>query len=395
MKSIILTAATTEFAHHFHAALSADLQSRIRVWPHPVDNGALEAVHYGDPAVLVIGPGVVAGVAFGLAERVRAEHPSVGIIVVTRSDPPPGDEPADASVAAVITVAATGAEIRSAVVAALDHFERMSAPAPSTVPGAVLKPARITSVVSPKGGAGKTMVSTNLALGLASAAPRGVVIVDLDLQFGDVAYALGLKPRHTLFDVISSPGELDITTLKVFLTHHPSDLYALCAPDDPARGEVVTVDAVAEVIGLLADEFDHVVIDTSAGLTEHTLAAVDLSTDLVLIADMDVPSVRHLTKVVAALDRLRITDHRRHFLLNRADARVGLSMPAAASKAGLPIDIEIPISKQVPVTVNTGKPMIRSEPKNAVTKRLWELVGRIDTEASPPEQSGGLLRWSA
>ena len=394
MKPIILTAATTEFAHHFNAALSAELQSRIRVWPHPVDNGALEAVHYGDPAVLVIGPGVIAGVAFGLAERVRAEHPTVGLIVVTRSVPPPGEEPTDSSVAAVITAAATGAEIRAAVVTALEHYERASVPA-STVPGAVRKPARVTTVVSPKGGAGKTMVCTNLALGLAAAAPRGVVIVDLDLQFGDVAYALGLKPRHTLFDVISSPGDLDITTLKVFLTHHPSDLYALCAPDDPARGETITVEAVAEIIELLADEFDHVVIDTSAGLTEHTLAAVDLSTDLVLIADMDVPSIRHLTKVIAALDRLRITDHRRHFLLNRADARVGLSMPAAAAKAGLPIDIEIPISKQVPVTVNTGKPMIRSEPKNAVTRRLWDLVARIDAEAAPDKPTGGLLRWSA
>ena len=394
MKPIILTAATTEFAHGFHAALATDLKSRVRVWPHPVDDGALEAVHYGDPAVLVIGPGVVTSVAFGLAERVRSEHPQVGLIVVTQPGSPPGEELRDPGVAAVISAAATGAEIRSAVVAALDHHDR-AVTAPHAVPGAVAKTGKITTVISPKGGAGKTMVCTNVALGLATAAPRGVVVVDLDLQFGDVAHALGLKPRHTLFDVISSTGELDITTLKVFLTHHESDLYALCAPDDPARGELISVEATTEMVTLLADEFDHVVIDTCAGLTEHALSVVEMSTDLILVADMDVPSIRHLSKVVAALDRLRITEARRHFVLNRADARVGLSMPETAAKAGLKIDVEIPISKQVPVAVNTGKPMIRSEPKSAVTKRLWELVARIDPEATPARSGGSRLRWSA
>ena len=123
-------------------------------------------------------------------------------------------------------------------------------------------------------------MSTNLAVGLASNSPRGVVIVDLDLQFGDVAYALGLRPRHTMFDAVSHDNaSLDITTLKVFLTHHQSDLYALCAPDDPARGELIDSDLVERVITLLATDFDHVVVDTPAGLTEQTLTTLDVRVD--------------------------------------------------------------------------------------------------------------------
>ena len=112
------------------------------------------------------------------------------------------------------------------------------------------------TVAAPKGGCGKTTISTNLAVGLASLEPRAVAIVDLDLQFGDVAYALGLKPRHTVHDAVSTPQPLDLTTLKVFLAHHPTELYALCAPEDPARGEVVGAESVDEIVSLLVSEFE-------------------------------------------------------------------------------------------------------------------------------------------
>jgi pilus assembly protein CpaE len=219
------------------------------------------------------------------------------------------------------------------------------------------------------------------------------VIVDLDLQFGDVAYALGLRPRHTVFDAVSTASPLDITTLKVFLTHHASDLYALCAPDDPARGELIGVEAVEQIIRLLAADFDHVVVDTGAGLTEQALTTLDLSTDLILLADMDVPSVRHLSKVVRALDRLGMHTQTRHIVLNRADARVGLSMPDVAKAAGLDVEIEIPVSKQVPVTLNEGNPIILTNPRSPVTRKVWELVERLTgpqvREQRPP------MRWSA
>jgi pilus assembly protein CpaE len=252
----------------------------------------------------------------------------------------------------------------------------------------------VTTVVSPKGGAGKTCLSTNLAVGLAASSPRGVVIVDLDLQFGDVAYALGLRPRHTIYDAVSHGSTvLDITTLKVFLTHHQSDLYALCAPDDPARGELIDSDLVEQVVTLLAADFDHVVVDTPAGLTEQTLTTLDVSTDIVLLADMDVPSVRHLSKVVRALDRLGMRRQTRHIVLNRADARVGLSMPNVAASAGLEIELELPVTKQIPVTLNEGTPIVLSNPRCGFSRQIGELVERLAgpavREQRPP------MRWSA
>lgn len=390
MRPILLAGTTDSFARLVYSAVDEALQERVRLWPDPIAAfGAVDAALATNPVVVVIGPSVIETVAFRLAEQIDAERPDVGVIVVRRDEAGTPDEALAAGVRGLLSEDSDPDTIRSTIARAVNAAERQ-ATGPE-MPSSVVAKARVTTVVSPKGGAGKTALSTNLAVGLAQGAPRGVVIVDLDLQFGDVAYALGLRPRHTIFDAVSTSGELDMTTLKVFLAHHSSDLYALCAPDEPARGEQIDVDAVQRIITLLAAEFDHVVVDTVAGLSEHTLATLDLSTDIVFIADMDVPSVRHLAKVVAALDKLGMKRPRRHFVLNRADARVGLSMSDVATAAGLPIDIRIPMAKQVPVALNEGKPIILGNPKSPVSKAMWGLVERIGGKRVV-DRSGPLAR---
>jgi pilus assembly protein CpaE len=378
MRPILLAGTTDAFARRLYGAVDEALRDRVRLWSAPpTESGGLEVMLQANPAVVVIGPGLVDSVAIKVAERIDAERPEVGVIIVLQALEGGGttvEGAMAAGVRGVLSKDSDGDTIRSTVARAVQAADRHL---PGTEQTAAVSRARVTTILSPKGGAGKTVLSTNLAVGLASRSPRGVVIVDLDLQFGDVGYALGLKPRHTIYDAVASSGELDITTLKMFLTHHKSDLYALCAPDEPARGEVVTVDAVERIIGLLAADFDHVVIDTVAGLSEHSLATIDHSTDIVFLADMDIPSVRHLAKVVAAFDALEMTRQRRHFVLNRADARVGLSMIDVAISAGLDIELQIPTSKQVPVTLNEGNPIILSNPKSPVSRAIWELVEKI------------------
>lgn len=392
MRPILLVGTTDAFARRFNAAMGEDIRDRVRLWQHQVvEPGGLDSILAARPVVLVLGPGLVDEVSLRIARQVDAERTDIGVVVVQNAEKGVVEDALAAGVRGILHKDSDAATIRLTVARAVEAAERHA----STVqlPESAGSRGKVTTVLAPKGGSGKTVLSTNLAVGLASVAPRGVVIVDLDLQFGDVAYALGLRPRHTMYDAVSSSAPLETTTLKVYLTHHSSDLYVLCAPDEPARGELITVDAVQQIISLLAADFDHVVIDTPAGLSEHTLAAVDLSTDVVFVADMDVPSVRHLAKVVTAFDRLGIRHPARHFVLNRSDARVGLSMPQVLGQGGITVDIEIPSSKQVPVSLNEGVPLILSNPRSPVTKKVWELVERLGgpqvRDTRPP------LRWSA
>jgi len=395
MRPILLIGTTDAFARRFYAAMDESVRDRVRLWQqHITEPGAIEAVMAARPVVAVIGPALVDQVAIRVAAELDAKKAGIGVIVVQDEPGTSVEEALAAGVRGILTKESDPETIRATLARAVEAAERQAEPAPpEPQPSAATSRGKVTTVLSPKGGAGKTVISVNLAVGLASVAPRGVVMVDLDLQFGDVAYALGLRPRHTMFDAVSTTSPLDITTLKVFLTHHSSDLYVLCAPDEPARGEMITVDAVQQIISLLAAEFDHVVLDTPAGLTEQTLAAFDLSTDVVFVADMDVPSVRHLTKVVKAFDRLGLRTAERHFVLNRADARVGLSMPQILEQAGLQVDLEIPLSKQVPVSLNEGMPLILSSPRNPASRKLSELVERLSSNRV--REAHQSMKWSA
>ncbi len=394
MRPILLIGTTDAFARRFYAAVDESIRDRVRLWQqHVTEPGAIDALVAAKPVVAIVGPALVDQVSMRIAAQLDAKKAGIGVVVVQNGTAMKLEDALAAGVRGILTKESDAETIRTTLARAVEAAERLAEPAPTPVPQGATTRGKVTTVLSPKGGAGKTVISVNLAVGLASVAPRGVVMVDLDLQFGDVAYALGLRPRHTMFDAVSTSAPLDITTLKVFLTHHSSDLYVLCAPDEPARGEMISVEAVQQIISLLAADFDHVVLDTPAGLTEQTLAALDLSTDVVFVADMDVPSVRHLTKVVKAFDRLGMRKANRHFVLNRADARVGLSMPQILEQAGIQTDLEIPLSKQVPVSLNEGMPLILSNPRSPVTRKFWELVERL--AGTRVREAHPSLKWSA
>jgi hypothetical protein len=111
---------------------------------------------------------------------------------------------------------------------------------------------RVVISLCPKGGAGKTTVSTNLALGLAHAAPGEVVIIDLDLQFGDVSSALGLNFEHSFADAIRDFEKLDAPALKAYLTPHPTGLFVLCAPATPTEADDLTPEHVADLTDVVS-----------------------------------------------------------------------------------------------------------------------------------------------
>src|SRR5207302_1325645 len=116
---------------------------------------------------------------------------------------------------------------------------------------------RVILTMCPKGGAGKTTMATNLAMGLAQIAPGDVVIVDLDLQFGDVASALGIAPEATFTDATRLLAKLDATTLKANLAAHSSGLYVLCAPLTPTEADDVTTEQIDKVVNLLIESFKY------------------------------------------------------------------------------------------------------------------------------------------
>lgn len=236
---------------------------------------------------------------------------------------------------------------------------------------------RVITVASPKGGVGKTTLATNVAVGLAEHAPQSTVLVDLDVQFGDVAAALDLEPTYTLGDIVVGPGLTDPITLKTLLTRHSSGLQVVCGVHSPAEADVVTAQHIDALIRLLKQEFRYVIIDTAPGMNEQTMTAIDHATDLVLITSLDVPGVRGLRKELQLLDEINLQPSTRHVVINFADSAGGLTVKDVEAAIERPVDIVLERSTKVPRTTNQGVPIVKAVPRDKVSRSIGELVTRF------------------
>ena len=297
-----------------------------------------------------------------------------GLVLLRQPDADTWRDAARAGVREIVDPA-QGAEARRALLAETARVTRLRSlraeqVAPTMAPGG-----RIIVVLSPKGGSGKTMVATNLAASLATAQHVEVALVDLDCVFGDVASVLGMVPERTIGQLAMLPS-LDSTTIKVFLTPHPqTGLFVLAGSGLPEEGEAVTPDIATQVLTTLARDVGHVVVDTAAGLDERALAAIDVATDLVLLASLDVASIRNLGKEIDALDRIGATRARRHFVLNRADTQVGLEVADVEHALGMKAAAALPSSRAVPLSMNQGRLVVLDEPETPVGRQLLTLAG--------------------
>jgi pilus assembly protein CpaE len=328
------------------------------------------------PDVLLVGPHAPAPEVLTLAARLDVQSPGISVVLMAEPSPQMWQAAMRAGIRDLLDPSADVEEIRAAV-------ER----AGQTAAGRrrVLRPAaeteryagRVITIASPKGGVGKTTVATNLAIGLTAAAPQSTVLVDLDVQFGDVASALGLAPEYTLPDAVHGPASEDTMVLKTFLTQHPSGLYAVCGAESPAAGDTVTGEDVTRLLASLAREFRYVVVDTAPGLSEQTLAALDRASDVVMLTSMDVPGVRGLRKELDVLRELAMIPAGRHVVMNFADPKGGLSVRDVETTIGTGVDVVLPRSKAVPASTNQGVPILQSRKRDPMAKEMQRLVSRF------------------
>ncbi|MDP9347029.1 MAG: AAA family ATPase [Actinomycetota bacterium] len=224
-------------------------------------------------------------------------------------------------------------------------------------------------VLGPKGGIGKTLTSANLGLALAENGSR-VVIVDLDLQFGDLGLALGLIPERTIHDLVLAGGTLDADKVETFLSPHRSGARVLLAPVRPDQAAAVTPEFLAGLFELLRASNDFVVVDTPPSFTPEVIAAVDASSSLCMIGMLDAPSLKNTKLGLETLELMGYPAGRIRIMLNRADTNVGITHADVVSVLGRAPDVLVPSSRDVVRSINEGEPIVlsgkRSEPAKAL-----------------------------
>lgn len=261
--------------------------------------------------------------------------------------------------------------------------------------------AQVVTVASATGGCGKTFIATNIAALLARS-NRRCLLVDLDLQFGEVAAALHVHHPYSVYDgLFDQKGEhLPEESLEEHLAElvvpHELGFDVLTAPRDPALADYVGARDAAHVLDVVSRHYDVVVVDTPPSLNEVVLTTLERSDLVAVMATLDVPSLKNLTVFVDTLRRLQIDDSRVHLILNKIDSDVGISVHQAQSAFHGRFEGFLPLAREVSRSVNAGTAVVRSEPRSKVSRALVSTVAALlpdQVQAAPAESRPNWWQW--
>ncbi|MFN2641941.1 MAG: CpaE family protein, partial [Actinomycetota bacterium] len=339
----------------------------------------------GKPAVVILGPSTPATEALHVAERMQVTAPDVSVVLVVGSLSSEILQSAlRAGVRDVLPEAFTPQQLIDTIVRCeMLAQQLMERQGPVETPDGEKGTGKLITVFSSKGGCGKSFVASNLAILLAQRTGQEVAMVDLDLQFGDLAIMLQLFPARTIYDAAQNLDRLDAEALRGYLTPHRQGVYLLAAPLEPGLSETITADQVKVILKMLTMTFPFVIVDSPPSFTDHVLAALDESAECVLVMSMDVPSIKNLKLALQTLELLGFGRDRIRLVLNRADSKVGLRVQEVEKTLGTSVDVAIPSSREVPLSINRGTPLVTEDPKSPVVSALAKLVDAVGAESKP------------
>ncbi len=340
---------------------------------------AAESELVGAPSfVLVIGPSFSGpnGMAeVGLFTRARPDTPVVLVAEVLTTDLL--QRAMRAGIRDVVALSEDAAPLRQSVERASDHQGGVvpQGPPVGDRDERGIGRGRIITVFSAKGGAGKSFVATNLAAVLAGRNDKPVVLIDADLQFGDVAVMLGIEPHHTILEAVDAIDRLDMALLlSLLVEHEPSGLYVLPAPLEPAFADAVGLPHIRRILDVLTTFCSHVVIDTPTSFDDIVLGVLEQADDIVLLAGMDIPHIKNTKIALQTLRLLHVPSAKIKLTLNRADSKVKLDIADVERTLQIKADCLLPSDIAVPQSINEGVPIVIDAPGTGVARNLERLA---------------------
>ena len=240
-------------------------------------------------------------------------------------------------------------------------------------------------VLGPKGGIGKTVTCCNLGISLVEMGKR-VVLVDLDLQFGDLALSLGLTPQGTVHDLATAGGSLDAGKVEAYLATHSSGMRVLMAPTRPDQASVITIEFLRDVYAVLRSSYDYVIVDTPPGFTPEVIASIDACSHICMVGMLDALSLKNTKLGLETLELMGYEAQRVRLVLNRADSSVGITHNDVLSILGRPPDVLVPSHRDITRSVNEGIPIVLSH-KRAEAAKAFRALAKIYASEGPGADS--------
>jgi pilus assembly protein CpaE len=283
----------------------------------------------------------------------------------------------------------------------LGRREQLQAVVPAPVTGAAMAETavedhQVVAIFSPKGGAGRTTIATNLALALQRETGGRICLVDANLQFGDVGVLLNLNPKNrSVLDAING-GEPDADLLNSVVIDHSAGIRVLLAPPSPEGADLITAVYLRKIVDLLRQSHDWVVVDLPPSLTDHSLGVMDAADQIVVLSALEITTIKNVRLFLEVADQLEYDRSKLRLVINRSDSSQGIRISDVEASIRRPIDGTVVSDGRLAVlAVNRGVPFVVSHPDAAlsrdITRLARTLVGEPGTATTTEKPRKGLF----
>jgi pilus assembly protein CpaE len=240
------------------------------------------------------------------------------------------------------------------------------------------------AVYPAKGGVGASSVATNLALAIASLPEKRVVLVDFNLQVGDLALMLDVNPEHSFARAIED-GSIDEAKIAGMLARHRSGVRLLTVCDRPEDSDLVFRNHVPELFGLLNTMFEWVVVDLGRHVDERSIELLDLADDVLLITALDVPTIRNTRRYLDLFERLEIPRSRIRLIVNRLQDGGRLSARDLENTVGMAVFRSLPNEyRPMSAAIDAGNPVVVDSPRSRLARSYHDFAAALVGAAEEP-----------
>jgi len=242
------------------------------------------------------------------------------------------------------------------------------------------KKGRMVAVFSSKGGCGTSFIATNLA----ACSDARTVLVDLNLQAGDLPLFLGVDPKYSFADMAENHARLDDDLVKSFVTPYSSNLSLLAAPKEADSADEIEPEHVFDVLQKLRESYEYVVLDPQHTFDAITLAALDQSDEIILVLTLDIPAIRSTQRALEIFDRLGYPRKKLRIVVNRWSKQIDLDLRQVEKFLGEPVVGFIPSDYQTAVTsINLGQPLVKTDAGCKISQEIKRIARTIASGTVP------------
>jgi len=374
--SVVVLSTGLENFKDIRKALSAEPRVKLLAGGNDTEQVYEEIVRL-KPATAIIALGANADYAVNFIERLNRECPGTALISAAQDASPDMIlRSLRAGAREFLRIPISSDELRT-VLDRVSEFSSNQVEAPK-------KKGRMVAVFSSKGGCGTSFIATNLA----AATSSKTVLVDLNLQAGDLPLFLGLEAKYSIADMCEKRQRLDETLINSLVTPHSTHLSLLAAPHEADSADEIEPQHIFEVLEKLRDHYDYVVLDPQHTFDSITLAALDQSDEIVLVLTLDIPAIRSTQRALEIFDRLGYPRNKVRIVVNRWSKQIDLDLRQVEKFLGEPVVAFVPSDYQTAVgSINLGTPLVQAEPTSKIAMEIRRIAEQMSLGVAPIDHS--------